>query len=241
MTTGGAADDAVAELRARVARLERRNELQRAVLHVLFALLRILKPDLDRLRVPAPEKAQLLRAIRRTRGVFGLRRVLAIVGLYASRVRAWRSAERGCLPDDQSSCPKSSPTRLTATGVSVVREMVTSPDPRHVSNGPHALAAARLRFAPMRTGCLPPYVRHFCRVPASACVSPHEPGASTRSGPPRNPRPFAQQGAGTRGFAQGRMAGVAGLEPVTSGLTVGPGRSVSRHGSAGCVEVQRPV
>ena len=105
VTTGATADDALAELRTRVARLEKRNELSRAVLRILFALLRILKPDLTRLRVPAPEKARLLRAIDRTRGVLGLRRVLAIVGLSASRLRAWRNAEQGCLLDDQSSCP----------------------------------------------------------------------------------------------------------------------------------------
>ena len=53
-------------------------------------------------------------------------RTIAIVGLSASRLRAWRNAEQGCLLDDQSSCPKSSPTRLTAGEVSAVREMVTS-------------------------------------------------------------------------------------------------------------------
>ncbi len=76
VTTAAVADDAAAELRARVARLEKRNELLRAVLLILFALLRILKPDLSHLRVPAPEKARLLRAIHRTQGVLGLRRVL---------------------------------------------------------------------------------------------------------------------------------------------------------------------
>jgi len=144
VTTDALSDDAHAELRARVARLERRNEILRAVLRILFALLRILKPDLTRLRVPAPEKARLLRAVHRTQGVLGLRRVLAIVGLSASRLRAWRDAEKGCLLDDQSSCPKSSPTRLTVSEVSAVRRMVTSPDLRHVSTGGLAVLAQRM-------------------------------------------------------------------------------------------------
>ena len=68
--------------------------------------------------------------------------------------------------------------------------------------------------------CVPSCVLHTCHVPAFPRTSPHEPGGRAPDrGSPRNPRPFARQGAGTRGFAHGRVAGVAGLEPVTSGLT----------------------
>ncbi len=143
VTSVAATETGLADLRARVARLEKRVELMRAVLRILFALLRILKPDLAYLRVPAPGKARLLRAIHRTQGVLGLQRVLAIVGLSASRLRAWRQAEQGCLLADQSSCPSSSPTRLTPDEVSAVREMVTSPDLRHVPTGRLALLAQR--------------------------------------------------------------------------------------------------
>jgi len=143
VTTTAVADDALAELRARVARLERRNELLRSVLRILFALLKALKPDLSRLRVPAPDKARLLRAFDRTRGGIGLQRALGIVGLSPSRLRSWRQAERGCHLDDEPSCPKSSPTRLTAAEVAAVRQMVTSPDLRHVSTGGLAVLAQR--------------------------------------------------------------------------------------------------
>lgn len=143
VTTTGTAEASMAELRARVARLEKRAELLRAVLRILFALLRIVKPDLSRLRIPAADKAELLRAIHRTQGVLGLQRVLGLVGLSASRLRAWRQAEQGCLLADQSSCPASSPTRLTPDEVSAVREMVTSPDLRHVPTGRLALLAQR--------------------------------------------------------------------------------------------------
>lgn len=103
VTTDAIADDAPAELRTRVARLEKRNEALRAVLRILVPLLRILKPHLSRLRVPAPEKARLLCAIHRAQGVLGLRRVVAIVGPSASRLRASRNAEQRCLLDNQSS------------------------------------------------------------------------------------------------------------------------------------------
>ena len=157
VTTDAIADDAHAELRARVARLEKRNALMRAVLRILFALLRILKPDLSRLRVPAPEKARLLRAIHRTQGVLGLRRILTIVGLSASRLRAWRRAEEGCLLADESSCPNSSPSRLTAAEISKVREMVTSPDLRHVPTG-------RLALLVQRTGAVFASATTWCRL-----------------------------------------------------------------------------
>ena len=103
VTTDATADDALATPRTRVARLEKRNEALRAVLRILVPLLRILKPHPSRLRVPAPEKARLLCAIHRAQGVLGLRRVVAIVGPSASRLRASRNAEQRCLLDNQSS------------------------------------------------------------------------------------------------------------------------------------------
>ena len=72
ITSAVEADAPLAELRRRVARLEKRNQRLTAVLRVLFALLRTFAPDLSRLRVPALDKARLLRAIERTRSVLGL-------------------------------------------------------------------------------------------------------------------------------------------------------------------------
>jgi putative transposase len=137
-------DDAVAVLRARVARLERRCRRLVAVLHVVFALLRTLKPDLSRVRVAEPDKARLLRAVDRTRGVLGLRRVLSSLGLSPSRLSAWRRAARACELADEPSCPGSSPQRLTPAEISKVCEMVTSPDLRHVPTGRLAILAQRL-------------------------------------------------------------------------------------------------
>jgi hypothetical protein len=68
--------ETVAEMRRRVALLERHKRRLRRALRVLFVLHRVLKPDLARLRIPADEKQRLLRAIDRTRSVLGLQRVL---------------------------------------------------------------------------------------------------------------------------------------------------------------------
>jgi putative transposase len=139
-------DESAVELRIRVARLEKRVHRLAAMLRILFALVRILQPDLTRLRVPnGSDKRRLLRAIDRSRGVLGLRRVLKAVGLSPSRLGAWQRAAKGCELDDQSSCPAFSPQGLTPGEVSAIGAMVTSPDYRHVSTGRLALLAQRLR------------------------------------------------------------------------------------------------
>jgi glucokinase len=60
-----------------------------------------------------PAEARLLRAVDRTRGVLGLRRVLSALGLSASRFHAWQRAAQRCGLEDQPSCPRSSPQRIT--------------------------------------------------------------------------------------------------------------------------------
>lgn len=142
--TAAGSDDEAAVLRGRVARLERRCRRLVAILHVVIALLRALKLDLSRLRVAAPDKARLLRAVERTRSVLGLRRILSVLGLSPSRLSAWRRAARACELADEPSCPGSSPHRLTPVEISRVREMVTSSDLRHVPTGRLAVLAQRL-------------------------------------------------------------------------------------------------
>ena len=137
-------DESAAELRIRVARLEKRVHRLAAMLRILFALVRILQPDLTRLRVPnGSDKRRLLLAIDRSRGVLGVRRVLRAIGLSLSRLGAWQRAAKGCELEDQSSCPAFSPQGLTPGEVSTIGAMVTSPDYRHVPTGRLALLAQR--------------------------------------------------------------------------------------------------
>lgn len=143
-TRGTAPDASVPALQARVARLERRCRRLSAVLRLLFVLLRVLKPDLSRVRFLGPDKARLLRAVDRTRNVLGLRRVLSVLGLSPARFHAWRRAEQGCQLEDQPSCPRSSPQRLTATEILTMRRMATDEELRHVPTGRLALLAQRL-------------------------------------------------------------------------------------------------
>lgn len=144
ITVAADGDASLAELRRSLARLENRNQRLTAVLRVLFVLLRTLAPDLSRLRVPALDKARLLRAIERTRSVLGLQRVLALLGLSTARLNAWRNAAIVCQLADQSSCPSSSPQRLTPTEVAKIGALVTAADYRHVPTSRLAVLAQRL-------------------------------------------------------------------------------------------------
>ncbi len=145
VTTRPDLDETPSILQARVARLQKRVRYLTAVLRILFAVFRAIELDLAHRRGVSTEgMARLLRAIDRSRGVVGLRRLLRIIGLSPSRLSAWRSAARGCELEDQPSCPNSSPHRLTAEEVSEVHDMVTSPTFRHVPTGRLALFAQRL-------------------------------------------------------------------------------------------------
>ncbi|MDJ0974712.1 MAG: DDE-type integrase/transposase/recombinase [Planctomycetota bacterium] len=138
-------DESAADLRVRVARLEMRVRRLRAMLGIAIAVLRILQPDLTRLRVPnGRDKGRLLRALERARGVLGLRRILRAIGLSPSRLAAWRRAAKGCALDDVSSCPTTSPHRLTADEISTIGAMVTAPEYRHVPTGRLAMLAQRI-------------------------------------------------------------------------------------------------
>jgi len=131
-------------MRMRIAMLEQRVRLLRAVLSVVLVVARILEPGFQKLRVPASEKGKLIRAIDRSRDVLGLRRILRIVGLSPSRLHAWRSALRACELPDQESCPSFSPHRLTVEEVAKIRDMVQAPEFRHVPTGRLAILAQRM-------------------------------------------------------------------------------------------------
>ena len=76
--------------------------------------------------------------------VVPLRVALRIARLSPSRYHGWRRGETRCELDDRSSCPRSTPTRLTAAEARAVKEMVESNDHRHLSLRALALYAQRI-------------------------------------------------------------------------------------------------
>ena len=125
-------------------KFEKRCSVLMALVRLLLALVRLHGLGLSSNRVPdGAAKARLLRAIDSARRALPLSVALKILGLAPGRYRAWRRAAQGCELDDRSSCPKSSPMVLTAGELATMREMVTSPDYRHMSLGCLALYAQR--------------------------------------------------------------------------------------------------
>jgi putative transposase len=90
------------------------------------------------------DKRRILRAVDQARACMPLRAVLRFLGVSPSRFQAWRRRQHACALDDQSSCPRTSPHRLTLAEVQAVGDMVTSPEYRHVPTGTVAILAQRL-------------------------------------------------------------------------------------------------
>ncbi len=133
------------KLQAEVLKLRQRIRRLAAIVRLLLALVRALDLRLDRTRLPeGAAKARLLRAIDYAQAMLSLQGALRVLRLSPSRYRRWRRAEQTCGLDDQVSCPRSTPTRLTADELLVIKEMVQSADYRHVPTGRLAILAQRL-------------------------------------------------------------------------------------------------
>jgi putative transposase len=133
------------ELRQEILKLRRRVEKLAALLRLALALLQTSKFSLSRERLPEGEaKLRILSAVDRARECIPLRAVLRFLRLSRSRFQAWRRRQHACALDDRSSCPRTSPHRLTPSEVQAIGDMVTSPEYRHVPTGTLAVLAQRL-------------------------------------------------------------------------------------------------
>jgi putative transposase len=128
-----------------VLKLRRRVQKLTALLRLALALLRTSGFRLTGERLPdGRAKIQILRAVDRAREYLPLRAVLRFLRMSPSRLHVWRRQQIACALDDQSSCPRTSPYRLTPPEVRAIQDMVTSPDYRHVPTGTLAVLAQRL-------------------------------------------------------------------------------------------------
>ena len=133
------------ELRQEILKLRRRVHTLRALLRLTLALLRTAGFRLTGARLPdGRAKTRILRAVDRVRAYLPLPAVLRFLRVSPSRFHTWRQRQRACALEDQSSCPRRSPSRLTPTEVRAIRDMVTSPEYRHVPTGTLAMLAQRL-------------------------------------------------------------------------------------------------
>ena len=133
------------ELQQEILKLRRRVQKLGALLRLALALLQASGFTLSRERLPdGRAKMRILRAGDRARECIPLRALLQFLRLPPRRFHAWRRRQTACALDDQSSCPRTAPPRLTLSEVQAIEDMVTSPDYRHVPTGTLAVLAQRL-------------------------------------------------------------------------------------------------
>jgi putative transposase len=154
-------DFEVAELGLEIARLQRRIGKYRQATRKLASVVRRKRAELDvtgislaSQRVPkASAKARLLAAVARAQGVLRLVIILKLLSLSSARYHAWVRSQKECGLKDRSSCPKTSPTQLTAAELATMKEMVTSKEYRHMPITTLARFAQRTRrvFASVST------------------------------------------------------------------------------------------
>ena len=133
------------ELRQEILKLRRRVEKLAALLRLALALLHTSGFRLSGARLPDGQaKLRMLRAVERARECIPLRAVLRFMRVSPSRFQAWRRRQHACALDDRSSCPRTSPHRLTPSEVQAIGDMVTSLEYRHVPTGTLAVLAQRL-------------------------------------------------------------------------------------------------
>ena len=126
------------ELQHEIVQLRRRVQKLAALLWLVLALLRASGFNLSRERLPdGRAKLRILRAVDQARVCVPLRALLRVLRLSPSRFHAWQWQD-ACALDDQSSCPRTAPHRLTPSEVQAIEAMVTSPEYRHVATGTRA-------------------------------------------------------------------------------------------------------
>ncbi len=125
--------------------LRQRTALLTGVVGLLAAMLRVSKHRTEYERYSdCRSKAVLLRAIERASRVLPLGSALRIARLSPSRYHSWRQLDAGCELDDQPSCPRVRPTRLTTAEVESMRTLAESSEHRHMSLRALALHAQRI-------------------------------------------------------------------------------------------------
>ena len=145
-------DFEVAELRIQIAGLENRIQKYRRITRNLAAVIRLQRAEreasglsIEHRCVPsASAKTQILAAVARAKALLPLVIILKILRLSSARYHAWVCSQKECGLEDRSSCPRTSPSQLTAAELATMKEMVTSKKYRHMPLSTLAIYAKRV-------------------------------------------------------------------------------------------------
>jgi hypothetical protein len=109
------------EFRQEILRLRRRVQKLAALLRLMLAVQRAVGFSLTHQRLPdGRAKQRILRAVDQARTCMPLRALLRVLRLSPSPLHAWQR-QASCALNDQSSCPHTSPHRLTPAEVRVIQ------------------------------------------------------------------------------------------------------------------------
>jgi hypothetical protein len=176
-----------AELQAEILALRLRNRFLLAIIRLAFLLVRLSGFRFDSHRLPdGKAKSAVLCAVAAAKKVMPTAVALRVLGLSASRFHTWRKLAQACPLEDRTSCPNTSPTQLTAAEVSVIGDMVTDPDHRHMPLRTLALYAQRIGKVFAAAGHRGP-ARSRPRLASST------PSLASRQAQAGHPRPQAQR------------------------------------------------
>lgn len=121
------------QLLATIDKLEVRARILAATVRLLLALRKASGFRLAGERLPgAAAKAAIVRAVAGATPVLPLHLALRIIRLPPSRYHDWKRVAVVCGLDDRSPCPRTMPSRLAATEIAAVKEMVLAPEFRHM-------------------------------------------------------------------------------------------------------------
>jgi hypothetical protein len=135
-------DLSIEELESEVLRLSFQVSKLRCILRLLILLLRLSGYRLDNQRFTDPTtKSTLVREVERAGRVIPLRMTLKVLRLSASRYHTWKSS---CGLAPLTSCPRSTPQRLSFAETETIHALVTSSEYRHVTTGRLAILAQRM-------------------------------------------------------------------------------------------------
>ena len=112
------------ELQTEILTLRVRIQKLSAIIRLLLTLIRMLGIRWEEARLPeGTAKARLLRAIDRAKDSLSLKGALKVIGLSPARYHRWRGKAQQCGLDDQISCPRSTPARLTTEEILAIKAL----------------------------------------------------------------------------------------------------------------------
>jgi len=119
----------------------------KAMLELVLTTMKVFNLSVDWKRLPdASAKEKLLATIEKARKFVRLKDCLDVISLTPSRFHSWVRRQKQCRLQDYSTCPKSTPTKLTIGEQNAIKSLIQSREYAHFSVRALALYALIMGF-----------------------------------------------------------------------------------------------